>query len=74
LEKNKQRTLGVKIVSQICEYPKIGVEWSKCTSIEDHVFEEAYSRFREAISKTPKSHNLFILYLNNIYFSALESS
>jgi hypothetical protein len=40
----------------------------------DYGVSTAYSRFQEAINKTPKILNLFILYPNNTCFSVLESS
>jgi hypothetical protein len=36
-------------------------------------FGKAFSHFKEAINKTPKPHNLFVLDPNNVYFGALES-
>jgi hypothetical protein len=46
----------------------------KCTTVVNHVLEKPTHAFGEVISKTRKIYNLFLWYLNNTYFSVLESS
>jgi hypothetical protein len=53
---------------------KISLQWNKCRATIDHVLEKPNHTFREVIRKIPKIYNLFIWYLNNTFFSGLESS